>query len=224
MRAGLIVVAVAVALIGCSGDDDQAPSTLMDGAPALVVPVELAGITGPTVLTRLAVVALNNLTAGSAAADCLHERHGDTRGAGPAVTRTGVNSESVTFREASGRGLLGCDDSLGVRESGRRWCGGSFGRLVGGRLRDPRLDILCVTADGEPMGFAWVQTAPATRYVAVRQPGYVEVYEVAASLPVRVATTSGVETEGSRASFELSEHDAQGRLIREYLLEAAVAG
>lgn len=221
---GLLPVILAAALAGCSGDGDEVPRALMDGAPPPDLPVELASVTAPTVLTRATVVDASDVEAGSAASACLHGRFRAVRGAGPVVTRTGVSSASVTFREESRHGLVGCDDSQGPREPGRRWCGASFGRLYGGRLRDPRLDVLCTTANGEPMGFVWVQPEIATRYVAVRQPGYVEVYEVAAGLPVRVATTSGVESEGSRASFELSEHDGEGRLIREYRLEAVVAG
>jgi hypothetical protein len=61
-------------------------------------------------------------------------------------------------------------------------------------------------------------------YVVVAQPGYAEVYAVAGSLPVRVATTTGVEIDGSSASLDLREHGADGTLLRAYRLEAAVAG
>jgi hypothetical protein len=91
-------------------------------------------------------------------------------------------------------------------------------------LLDPRLDIGCSTDDGTQMGFVWVQPSTDARYVTVEQQGYGEVYEVAGELPVRVATTTDVEVEGSRASFDLSEHGADGRLIRSYTLEARVAG
>ena len=74
------------------------------------------------------------------------------------------------------------------------------------------------------MGFAWVQPSPTTRYLIVEQLGYDEVYQVVGDLPVRVATASGVQIDGSRATFDLSEHDAGGRLLRKYRLEAAVAG
>jgi hypothetical protein len=134
-----------------------------------------------------------------------------------------VHSESVTFQDASGRGIFGCDNSPGPRENNRRWCGSAYGQLYGKRLRDPRLDILCGTTD-EPVGFVWVHPSPGVRYVSVEQPGYVEVYEVAGDLPVRVATISGVEYEGSRATFDLFEHAADGSLVRRYRMEAAVAG
>jgi hypothetical protein len=73
------------------------------------------------------------------------------------------------------------------------------------------------------LGFAWVQPDPGVRYVGVEQPGYVEVYETARGIPVRV-TTSNVEIERSRATFDVSEHASDGRLIRKYRLEANVAG
>ncbi len=74
------------------------------------------------------------------------------------------------------------------------------------------------------MGFVWVEPSPGTRFVAVAQPEYTEVYDVAGELPVRVATTSGVDAETSSAVFDISEHDASGRLLRTYELRAQVAG
>jgi hypothetical protein len=96
--------------------------------------------------------------------------------------------------------------------------------LIRGRLRDPRLDILCRTRSGAPVGLVWAQPSTSARYVAVEQPGYSEVYETAGGLPVRISTTSGVQTDDSLATFELSEHDANGDLVRRYRLTARVAG
>ena len=50
-----------------------------------------------------------------------------------------------------------------------------------------------------------------------------EVYEVAESLPVRVTTTENVNPAGS-ASFDIEEYAADGSKLREYTLEAQVAG
>lgn len=74
------------------------------------------------------------------------------------------------------------------------------------------------------MGLAWIEPASESRYVVVDQGRYVEVYEPAGALPVRIATTTGVEIDGSRATFELSEYDASGELLRRYALEATAAG
>lgn len=53
--------------------------------------------------------------------------------------------------------------------------------------------------------FQWIQPDSNSRHVAVEQPSDVEVYKSAGELPVRV-TTSDVEIEGSRATFDVSEH------------------
>ncbi len=101
----------------------------------------------------------------------------------------------------------------------------AVGRLEHGRLRDPRLDLAgCRNAAADPVAFAWVEPGRATRYVTVSQPGFTEVYRVAAGLPVRITTTSGVDQERSRASFRITEHDGDGRLLRAYTLDARVAG
>ena len=96
--------------------------------------------------------------------------------------------------------------------------------MIGKRLRDPRLSIGCLTEDDDMVGFVWVEPGENTRYVSVEQRDYVEVYEVSSDLPVRVATRDGVQVEGSRATFDLYEHDDDGGLLRRYRLQAAVAG
>jgi hypothetical protein len=209
-------------LAACSGGEEDAPTTLMDGSRAREVPVELDGV-DVAVLTTVRVEDRDQIDRGSAAGSCLSDFE-DVRPVGPVVTRVGVASESVSFGVSSGRALAGCNNSGGLREANRRWCGSAYGRLYAGRLRDPRLSIVCQALDSGPVGFVWVTPSPATRYVSVEQPGYVEVYEVAGDLPIRVATTSGVKIEGSSATFDVLEHDAQGTLAREYRLEAAVAG
>jgi hypothetical protein len=140
------------------------------------------------------------------------------------VTRIGVEALSVTVATASYTAVLGCIESVGPRDENRRWCGSSYGKVTAGRLADPRLDVLCLTAAGDPIGSAWVQPAPAARYVVVMQAGYTEAYTVAGGLPVRVASARDVDVRRSRATFAISEHDRDGRLLRAYRLEAFVAG
>lgn len=228
MRVGTVhlvaCAALAGALAGCAGDGTRRPETLLDGSPARSVPVELEGLDGPAVLTSVEVVVPPDLGPTARVLSCLRERALGLTPAGAAVERVGVSSESVTFLAASGRAVYACDNGPGTREAGRRWCGSSYGELVGGRLLDPRLDLGCTATGGRPMGFVWVEPGAETRYVAVEQPGYVEVYEVAAGLPVRVATTSGVSLEDTRATLVVSEHDGEGRLLRRTRLEARVAG
>ena len=210
-------------MVACDGNDD-APITLMNGAKPAEVPVDLEGVENPPVLTSVTVRRVDEIEGASAVATCL-QQDGDDRPYGPIVMRVGVSGESVTFRNRSRRGLYGCDNSQGAREEDRRWCGGAFGQLDGGHLRDPRLDMgACTTSEGGLLGFAWIESHLDTMYVVVEQPGYAEVYEVAGGLPVRVTTTTDVELEGSRAAFDISEHGSTGELIRRYRLEASVAG
>ena len=74
------------------------------------------------------------------------------------------------------------------------------------------------------MAFAWIEPAADAEVVTVRHPGFLEVYEVAADLPVRVATTMDLVLEESRGSFDVSEHDGRGTLLRTYAVEARAAG
>ncbi len=104
------------------------------------------------------------------------------------------------------------------------WCGRAYGRLVRSRLQDPRLDLACTTLSGGPLAFAWFEPGRHTAYVAVRQPGYVEVYPVAGRAPIRITTTTGISVAGSSATFEISEHDRGGALLRSSTLEARIAG
>jgi hypothetical protein len=136
---------------------------------------------------------------------------------GSIVERVGVDGRSTTLRDAAG--VTACDGT----DSGGRWRGSSFGRLYGGRLRDPRLDIGSCLRAGTPVAFAWIDPGPETTYIAVAQPGYAEVYEVVGRLPIRV-TTRDVRRDFSAASFRFTEHDAQGRLLRRVELEAVPAG
>jgi hypothetical protein len=218
----LVVGSMLVA--ACDGNDDGPPTTLMNGTKAAELPVDLEGVESPAVLTSFAVRRVEEIEGASAVATCL-QQHRDDLPYEPIVMRVGVSGESVTFRNRSRRGLYGCDNSQGAREEDRRWCGGAFGQLDGGHLRDPRLDMSeCTTRGGGLVGFAWIEPGPGAKYVVVQQQGYAEVYEAGGGLPVRVTTTSDVEIEGSRATFELSEHDADGRAIRRYRVDTRVAG
>ncbi len=213
-----ILLAFAVA---CDGNG-QAPERLLDGSPVRAPAIDLEAVTDPAVLGEVRVVGVADVEPGSSSDACLRGRARDARPAAALVERVGVSGESVTLRDASG--LYACDNASGPREEDRRWCGGAFGALHGGRLRDPRLDIGCLTSDGRLVGFVWVEPVRAVRYVVVAQPGYAETYEVAGGLPVRVSSTAAVDLERARAGFQVSEHDARGRLVRSYRLDAVVAG
>jgi hypothetical protein len=186
--------------------------------------VRFDGVDEPVVLTAVSVMDVARLEPGSAPARCVHGPFADHLLAGPVVSRTGVEAVSVTVGNASGTALLACIESPGPREGNRRSCGSSYGKVTAGRLADPRLDLLCVTVTGKAIGSAWVEPGADARYVVVLQDGYAEAYEVAAGLPVRIASTRDVDTARSRATFAISEHEADGGLLREYRLEAYVAG
>ena len=198
----------------------------MDGSPATAPRAELEGVSEPAVATKVRVRRAETLAADPRAASCFraHDSAAPDGRHGVTVERVGVESSSVTFGSASG--LHGCDSGgEGSPEAGREWCGIAFGVLTRGRLDDPRLDVTgCRTASGAPLGFVWVYAGPRTRYVAVVQEGYAEVYEPAGGVPIRIATTTGVEVDGSRATFRISEHDARGHLLRRYVLDAVPAG
>ena len=131
----------------------------------------------------------------------------------------------MTVATVSHRALYACDGRPAHGSGTANWCGTAYGRLEHGRLLDPRLDLsACTDVGGRPLAFAWMEARDDARYVAVRQPGYTEVYPVRGRVPVRIASTTGVDLERSRASFEISEHDARGQLLRAYELEASVAG
>jgi hypothetical protein len=208
----------------CAGDE-QPPARLIDGTPAgRPSAVTLEDIAKDQIATRIKVVDARRVAPATRGAQCLR-RARDHAAAGAVVARVGVNGESITFRDSSGRSLIACDRAAASVGGRVVWCGIAIGRRENGRLQDPRLDLAgCRTAAADPVAFAWVEPGRATRYVTVRQPGFTEVYRVASGLPVRISATSGIDREKSRASFQITEHDGEGRLLRAYTLDAPVSG
>jgi hypothetical protein len=216
------LIGVLVATVGGCSSDTSSPTTLVDGTPIEPPPVALEA-PAPQVMTRVSVVSPEDVPKDATAGTCIAESDGVPTEA--AVERIGTTGRSVTFRIGSGRALVACDGSGGRHEGISPWCGRAYGVLDQGRLSDPRLDVAgCTTAAGDPVAFAWFEPGSDTSYVAVRQPGHVEVYPTVGALPVRITTTKGISVEDSSAVFELSEHDASGALLRSETLEARVAG
>jgi hypothetical protein len=141
------------------------------------------------------------------------------------VERVGVDGESLTFANRGRTGVYACDGGIDpAGERPRPWCGMVFGELVQDRLLDPRLDVLCRTPKGAPLAYVFVEPVAGAHWIGIEQDGYIEVYEVLAGLPVRVASTRNLSAHRARATFAVSEYDVEGRrLLREHL-EAAVAG
>jgi hypothetical protein len=203
-----VLCATLMLAVGC--DSDARPKRLLYGEPT----AEFRPVTG-SVVTRTRVVRAAFL--GRRFRLCRRDDRVDTL----VVERIGVFAESLTFRDRGGLHVHACD---GAGERSRPWCGGSVGRLYDGRLLDPRLDVLCSGADGERLAYAWVEPASGSHWIGVDQGSYMELYEVAGGLPVRVATRRGIDAGAARATFELTQYDVRGRELLRSKLEAAVAG
>jgi hypothetical protein len=217
LMCGAAAVAV-LAAAGC-GHGGGNPGRLLDGRPALHFgPVHGSVVASGRVLTRAAL--------GPRLRGCLFPGDRPSVAADAlAVERVGVDGESLTFANRDGSGVYACDG--GVDPAGERappWCDTVFGQVEHGRLLDPRLDVICRDRRRRPLAYAFVEPVSGARWIGVRQDGYVELYEVLAGLPVRVASTRGVDPDDARATFELTQYDAEGRELVRGELEAAVAG
>ena len=212
LSAALLLVAVA----GC--EDDGRPDRLRHGqAAAEFRPVE-GSVVSQTRVLRAGFLG-RRLTL------CLRPLGTKLPADTVVVERIGVFAESLTFRDPGARHVFACDG--GVDAAGERtkpWCGGSVGALHGGRLLDPRLDILCRDPAGKPLAYAWIEPAAGSQWIGVDQGAFMEMYEVAAGLPVRVASTRNVDRRRSRARFDVTHYDEQGRELVSGKVEAAVAG
>jgi hypothetical protein len=219
-RSRPLILVVAAAAVACSGEDPSGPSVLVDGTQARPPPVALEGVDGPAVMSRARVLRQGSLSPTSPIGRCV------STAADPGsvvVEHVGVRGASITFSDSRGRELRGCDATRVREAGGTSWCEHAFARLRAGRLRDPRLSLTCREADGDPVGFVWVQPSPGSAYVVVTRAGYHEVYPVVGGLPVRV-TTDDVDLAAASATLLAGEHARDGRRLRSYELEARVSG
>jgi hypothetical protein len=208
-------VAAAAAVLAAGCGHGGRPARLLDGRPAAHFrPVPHSVVGAARVLERADVD------------DCLS---GADRATVPAdtlvVERIGVDSRSLTFANREQTRVYACDG--GIDAAGERappWCAAVFGELVDGRLLDPRLDVVCRDRARRPLAYAFVDPVAGAHWIGLRQQGYVELYEVLAGLPVRVAGTRGVDVEDARATLEVAQYDAEGHELVHGTLEAAVAG
>ena len=211
----MVAVAVAVLSAGC-GDGNGRPTRLLDGRPAARFdPV------ADSVITSVRLVQL-----GDRADECLSDADraavtADTA----AVERIGVEGESLTFASRDHSLLYACDGGIDPAGEGvARWCHTVVGEVVGGQLLDPRLDVICRDRERRPLAYRFVVPVVAARWIGVRESGYVELYEVVGDLPVRVVTTRGIDTGDARATFEITQYDAEGHELVSGRMEASVAG
>jgi hypothetical protein len=211
-----LVLLLPLAAAACGGS--ARPKQLLNGdIAATFAPVE-----GSVVA---AARALRRATLGSRLDACLLPGKEHVDGDSLVVERVGVDNESLTFSSPDGAGVYACDG--GVDPAGERtlpWCGLVFGERAEGRLLDPRLDVNCRGPDGEPLAYAFVEPVERAHWIGVRRDGYVELHEVLAGLPVRIAKSDGISREHARARFEVEQFDVAGRLLVRGVLEPAVAG
>jgi hypothetical protein len=198
----------------CSGRGGR-PAHLLDGRPT----TEFRPV-------RNSVIAATRVLEHADVHDCLSAADRETVAPeARVVERTGVDGRSMTFANRDGSRIYACDG--GVDPAGERmppWCGAVVGRRERGRLFDARLDVLCVDRGHRPLAYVFVEPVARSHWIGVQQDRYVELYEVVAGLPVRVASTRGIELESARAVFDLTQYDAEGRELLREPLEAAVAG
>jgi hypothetical protein len=206
-----------LAVTGC--DDETRPDRLLHGQPAAEFrPVEGSVVSQTRVLRAGFLGRRFQLCVGASA-----------KGRFPTdtvvVERIGVFAESLTFRDLAGRYVHACDGGVDAAGEHRgSWCGGSAGLLFDGRLLDPRLDVLCRDPRGRPLAYAWVEPVAGSHWIGVDQGSYTELYEVAARLPVRIASARRIDRQNSRATFEVTHYDVRGRELLRGEVEAAVAG
>ena len=209
------VAVVALVAAGCGHADDR-PKRLLDGTPASHFRPVAASVIAAGRLVQL----------DDRAEDCLAPSdRANVAADTPAVERVGVDGESLTFASRDGSVVFACDG--GVDPAGERslpWCHTVVGELDHGHVLDPRLDVLCRDRSRRPVAYAFVEPVAGARWIGVRHPGYVELYEALGRLPVRVETTTGVEPDNARARFEVTQYDPEGRELAQGEMEASVAG
>jgi hypothetical protein len=209
------VAAVAMVAAGC-GRVDERPARLLDGTPATHFrPVE------DSVIAAGRIVQLDGRADRCLAVADRANVAADT----PAVERVGVDGESLTFASRDGSIVFACDG--GVDPAGEQslpWCHTVVGELADGHVLDPRLDVMCRDRGRRPLAYAFVEPVDGAHWIGVRHPGYLELYEVLGGLPVRVLTTTGIDPDNARATFELTQFDSEGRELTRGEMEASVAG
>jgi hypothetical protein len=216
-RLGAACLALALPIAGCR--EEHAPRVLVDGRPARAGPGWIRGaVVAPVRTVRARAL-------GRSFARCVRFDARSYPADTVIVERVGVSGRSITFATPGRRGLVACQTAGVLLERQLApWCTRSFGLLRGGRLLDPRLDIGCRDAGGRAVAFAWVVPLRAARWIGVAQGSYVELYEVAGRLPVRVSSAQHVDLLRSRATFDVTQYTAGGRRLRHERLLARVAG
>jgi hypothetical protein len=215
----LLVLVTVVVAAACGGDGVSGPM-LIDGSRAAAVPRRLRHLGGRLVLTKALVVPAHEVASQLRACDpAIHLRREQE-----VVRRIGLETETLTFQTRS-LDVRGCDSARRAAvESNGRWCGTSAGLWPHGRLRDPRLE-LCHDSNGRAVAaFAWIDPRSSAEWIVVDQGGRRDVYEPAGGLPIRIATSTGIDVASSSAVFDYAEYDYRGRLLERSTIHPFVAG
>jgi len=144
---------------------------------------------------------------------------GPVLAAKPIVERIGVNGRDITFLTAPSE-IEGCDRNPRARAIHGPWCGSSGWGFRQGRVSDARLDICTDRRGRSVVAFGWINPLAHAKWIVVDQPGFREVYPVAANLPVRVSTVTEI---GSPTTFNTAQYDARGVLLKRQTVKAAIA-
>jgi hypothetical protein len=192
-------------------------ATLVDGTPAPRIPKLLKALGTDLVMTKVQVGTVSSMRPLMPGCPQVASAAGNR----PVVERIGVSGRSVTFLVTRTE-IAGCDRNPHARRFTGPWCGLAAWGYAGGRVVDPRLSI-CYRDRGMPLAaFGWINPVRLARWIVVDQPGYREVYPVAAGLPVRVSTVSGLERSGG-AVFRTAQYDEHGVLLVRRKVVAAIA-
>ena len=222
-RRGTAVALVALALAaGCGGGDSfDPPERLADGSVPRPVPAALAELEGAS-MTGVRVVRGLQLEQ-NPYVDCI-ERAGGAPAV--AVERVAASGRTLTFARDDRSQVVACDGAAYAREPSGHWCGlATTDWLAGGRLADGRLDLAnCLGADRSTVAFAWVTPAPRARWLVVEHDDFREVYEQSGPLPIRVATTDGIDETTSSVRIPVSSYAADGTKLSGGTVELQVAG
>ncbi len=217
-----LALALALSVSRCGGTGG--PLRLVDGTLPPATPAALAHLGDALRVSRVRVAAVTLLSEWARRCARSFRPEFDVPETARAVERVSVLGASVTLADRRRHALLGCDRASapdgGAPGGG---CGRAVGRLLAGRLRDPRVDLLCRDEHGRQIAFAWIEPGPRARWLLVREGAWTAVETVAGGLPVRVATRS-VDPDAATAEFRVEEYDAAGARLRRYTLRGRVAG
>jgi hypothetical protein len=218
LTAPLCTLAMVLAIPVIAGDASvHIPRHLIDGSAPRSVPQVLRAQGGGFVMTTVRVVKVNELR--RLTSTCVPGERLSAEA--PVVERVGVNGRDITFL-APGSSIEGCDRNPHARAVRRPWCGGAGWILLHRKVSDPRLDICRDRRGRAVVAFGWINPVARARWVVVDQPGFREVYAVAAGLPVRVSTVALIATVRGTV-FRTAQYDSRGVLLVRRTITAEIA-